>query len=77
MGEEGVVNLHGNLLSHGWKAVHSTLQGSLTARDNNVNPLLCPRCSITRPKINVDNKTRFSYPEGYWLCEWVLQYVGL
>jgi len=34
MGEEGVVNLHDNWLSQGWTAVHGTLQGSLTARDN-------------------------------------------
>ncbi len=32
-----------------------------------VDPNL-PKCSIPRQKNNVDNKTRFSYQEGYCLC---------
>jgi hypothetical protein len=27
-----------------------------------------PKCSIPAQKIDIDNKTRFSYQEGYCLC---------
>jgi hypothetical protein len=34
MGEEGNVSLYHNWLTQGWRSVHGTLQGSLTAADN-------------------------------------------
>jgi hypothetical protein len=34
MGTQGIVSLYNNWLSQGWKAVHGTLNGTLTTRDN-------------------------------------------
>ena len=39
MGERGVVNLYHNWLNQGWKPVHGTLQGTLTANDNIIGNL--------------------------------------